>query len=107
MPWVPNVAPQPIAPRWQYLGPFASNEERLTQRALQAAVLPGAELAEMVRPPLPQVDPFRPRDGYSQRSPSLLDIIEVGRTYTEPRVSWYSGGPAGYGGTSRNSLEGT
>lgn len=105
-PWSPGVSPSPIAPRWQYLGPFASNEERMTQRALQAAVLPGAELAEMVRPPLPQVDPFRARSGYSQRVPDIFDIMDIGRTYSEPRISWFSGGPGGYSGTSRNSLVG-
>jgi hypothetical protein len=105
-PWVPNVEPSPMAPRWQYLGPFASNEERMTQRALQAAILPGAELAEMVRPPLPQVVPFRDRYGYDNRVPTIFDIMDVGRTYDEPRISWFSGGPAGYGGTSRNSLVG-
>lgn len=104
--WVPQVSPRPIAQRWQYTGPFASNEERMTQQAVHAAVLPGAELAAMVRPPLPQIDPFPERYGYDRTAPGILDIIEVSRKYTEPRVSWYSGGVAGYSGTSRNSLAG-
>lgn len=105
--WVPQVAPRPVGPRWQFLGPFASNEERLTQQALNAAVLPGAEIAEMVRTPLPQVDLFPERFGYDRTVPGILDIIEVSRSYTDPRVSWYSGGVAGYSGTSRNSLAGS
>lgn len=103
-PWSPGVAPSPIVPRWQYLGPFASNEERLTQQAIQANNLPGTELAEIVRPPLPQVNPFPDRFGYDQRVPTILDIMDVSRQYSEGRVSWFSGGVAGYEGTSRNSL---
>ena len=103
-PWIPGVAPDPAMPRWQYLGPFASNEERLTQQAIQANNLPGMELAEVVRPPLPQVTPFRPRYGYENRVPGLLDVIDVDRNYTDSRVSWFSGGVAGYSGTSVNTL---
>lgn len=106
-PWVPNVAPEPLAPRYQYLGPFATNEERLTQQAIQANNLPGMELAEMVRPPLPQVVPFRDRFGYENRVPTIYDIMDVARNYNEPRIAWFSGGPGGYSGTSRNSLAGT
>lgn len=105
-PWTPGVAPEPAMPRWQYLGPFASNEERLTQQAIQANNLPGMELAEMVRPPLPQVTPFRERYGYENRVPTIYDIMDVSRQYSEGRVSWFSGGVAGYEGTSRNSLVG-
>ena len=102
-PWVPGVAPEPAMPRWQYLGPFASNEERLTQQAIQANTLPGHELADIVRPPL-MINPFPPRYGYDQRVPTIYDVMDVERSYTEPRVSWYSGSPAGYEGTSRNTL---
>jgi len=104
--WVPQVSPKPLVPRWQYLGPFASNEERLTQQAVNAAVIPGAELAEMVRTPIPQINLFPERFGYDRTIPGILDIIEVGRKYTDPRVSWFSGGVAGYSGASRNSLAG-
>jgi hypothetical protein len=103
-PWIPQITPKPLQPRWQYLGPWASNEERLTQQAIQAAVIPGNELADLVRVPLPQVQLFPDRFGYDTHVPGILDIIEVGRQYTEPRVMWYSGGVAGYSGSSRNSL---
>lgn len=103
-PWVPGVAPSPIAPRYTYLGPFASNEERLVQRAIQSNDLPGSELADMVRPPLAQINPFPPRYGYDQRVPTIYDVMDVNRTYTDSRISWYSGSPAGYEGTSRNTL---
>lgn len=103
-PWSPGVSPEPIARRWQFLGPFASNEERLTQQAIQANTLPAAELAAMVATPLPQVRPFPERFGYERTVPGIMDIIEVDRHYTEPRTSWFSGGPGGYSGSSRNSL---
>lgn len=103
-PWVPGVSPRPIARRWQYLGPFASNEERLTQQAIQSVVLPGSDVADLAVPNLPQVRRMPPRFGYSQRVPGILDIIEVSRRYDDPRVSWFSGGVAGYSGTSRNAL---
>lgn len=103
-PWTPGVSPEPIAPRWQYLGPFASNEERLTQQAIQSVITPGAEMAAMAQPPLPQINPFPPRFGYDQKVPGILDIIDVSRNYTQSRVTWFSGGVAGYDGTSRNTL---
>ena len=34
-PWVPQVNARAAGPRYQFLGPFASNEERLTQQAIQ------------------------------------------------------------------------
>jgi hypothetical protein len=82
--------------------PFASNEERLTSRALEAATVPGAELQEMVRPPLPQVQLFPPRFGYRTRELSISDIISDIDAVTFPAQN-YSGGPNDYSGTSRNS----
>jgi len=105
-PWSPGVSPKPITPRYNYLGPFATNEERLTQQAIQPAVIPGYELAEMVRVPLPQIQLFPERFGYDRTVPTIFDIIDVSRNYNEPRVAWFSGGVAGYSGTSRNSLAG-
>lgn len=107
-PWTPGVAPKPIAPRYQYLGPFSSNEERLTQQAIQSAILPGEEIAALARVPLPQVELFPDRFGYGERTaPTIFDVVEVNRRYTEPRVAWFSGGVAGYSGTSRNTLGNT
>lgn len=92
-------------PKWTYNGPWASNMERLTQQALMAATMPGAQLQEAVRPPLPQIRLFPDRFGFGQRlQPDINDVISLDRVYTEPRVSWYSGSPAGYSGSSTNSL---
>jgi len=92
-------------PAWSYNGPWASNMERLTQQALMASSLPGAQLQAVVRPPLPQIRLFPDREGFGDRTqPDIYDVISLDRVYMEPRVSWYSGSPAGYSGSSRNSL---
>lgn len=92
-------------PRWSYNGPWASNMERLTQQALMAATIPGVQLQQLVRPPLPQIRLFPDRFGFGFRTqPEIDDVITLDRVYTEPRVSWYSGSPAGYSGSSTNSL---
>jgi hypothetical protein len=102
-----RYAPTSSEQNWSYLGPWASNEERLTQQALVVATISGAKLQEMVRPNLPQIRLFPDRFGYGTRTqPEIEDVVSIDRVYTEPRVSWYSGGPAGYSGASRNSLEG-
>ena len=94
-----------VQARWTYAGPFASRAEQLTQQALMMATIPGKDIQKMVRPPLPQVVLFPPRFGYGERTqPTLDDIVVVDRTYAEPRVSWFSGGPAGYQAAERNAL---
>ncbi|CAB4123983.1 hypothetical protein UFOVP45_83 [uncultured Caudovirales phage] len=103
----PYNTPTSGAPKWSYNGPWASNMERLTQQALMVATIPGAQLQQMVRPPLPQIRVFPDRFGFGERTqPTIEDVVSVDRVYTEPRVSWYSGSPAGYSGSSRNSLAG-
>ena len=104
-PWVTDT-PNGVGPKWGYLGPWASNMERLTQQALMVATIPGVQLQDMVRPPIPQIQLFPDRYGYGDRTqPTIEDVVSVDRVYMEPRISWYSGSPAGYGGSSRNSIE--
>jgi hypothetical protein len=105
-PWRPPLKPDGVMPRWQYTGPFASNEERLTQQALMVATMPSDVIQKMVRPPMPQIQLFPDRFGYDNTVRGIRDIIDLDRHYMEPRVSWFSGGPAGYSGTSRNDLGG-
>jgi hypothetical protein len=101
-----RYAPTSAEQGWSYLGPWASNEERLTQQALVAATLTTKQIQKLVKPPLPQIRTFPDRFGYGMRTqPEIDDVVSIDRVYTEPRVSWYSGSPAGYGGASRNSLE--
>jgi len=90
---------------YSYNGPWSSNEERLTQQALSVALIPGAQLQQLVRPNLPQIRLFPDRFGWGDRSqPGIDDVVSIDRVYAEPRVSWYSGSVAGYSGSSRNSL---
>lgn len=108
-PWVTgnpsNDAYADPKPKWTYNGPWASNMERLTQQALMAATIPGRQLQQLVRPPLPQIHLFPERIGYGNRQqPTIDDVVSIDRVYVEPRISWYSGSPAGYSGSSTNSL---
>lgn len=89
-------------PSWSYNRPFASSEERLTTQALEVALMPGEELQAIVRPPLPQVNPFPPRFGYRTRELSISDIITGVDAVSFPSQN-YSGEAGGYSGTSRNS----
>lgn len=103
-PWRAPIQPDQVAKRWTYNGPWSSNMERLTQQALMVATIPGADIAAMVRPPLPQIQLFPDRYGYNRVQPGIGDVITIDRKYHEPRISWYSGGPAGYTAASRNTL---
>lgn len=104
-PWRSPVQPDQVAKRYSYNGPWSTNMERLTSQALMVMNIPGADIQAMVRPPLPQIRLFPERDGYGDRSqPGIDDIVTIDRNYTEPRISWYSGGVGGYSGTSRNDL---
>ena len=103
-PWEAQGGSRPA--KWTYNGPWSSNMERLTQQALMVATIPGAQIQEMVRPNLPQIHLFPQRFGWGERTqPTIDDVVSADRVYIEPRVSWYSGSPAGYSGSSRNSLE--
>jgi hypothetical protein len=85
--------------------PWQLNAENLVSDALAASQTPGAVLQATVAPPLPQIDPFRPRFGYlsyDDRQARITDIIDIGRTYPDNR-RWLSGGPAGYSASSRNA----
>ena len=105
-PWRGGEPSDVVQKRWTYAGPWASNEERLTQQALVVGTLTGEQIHQMVRTPLPQIQLFPPRFGYGPRTqPEIEDIVSVDRVYQEPRVSWYSGGVGGYSGSSRNSLQ--
>ena len=104
-PWRAPIQPDQVAKRYQYNGPWSTNMERLTSQAMMVMNIPGADIQAMVRPPLPQVRLFPERFGYGDRGqPGIDDIVTIDRVYTDPRVSWYSGSPAGFGGTARNDL---
>jgi hypothetical protein len=104
-PWRNNQTDQQGRPKWSYSGPWSSNEERLTQQALMTAIASPDQIRQNVRPNLPQLRLFPNRFGFGERTqPGIDDIVSIDRAYTEPRISWYSGSPAGYSGSSRNDL---
>lgn len=76
-----------------------SYEERVVDEALSAAQVPGAVLAEN-RPPLPQIDPWRPRMGYDNRAPGIREVLALDRLYPTRRDAW-SGGPHSWQGSAR------
>jgi hypothetical protein len=90
-------------PNWNYLRPWATNEERLTQQALDAALISPQSLADTVRPPLGQVDLFPPRFGYRRRALSITDVVGKDRIIDQNPAPNFSGGPAGSVGASRYS----
>jgi hypothetical protein len=106
----PWVAPTEAAmPPQEYIGPFASNQERLLSQSMAANTMPGAELQEYVRPPLPQIKLFPPRFGYTEHEIGVEDIIELPRrTATTQRVeSDFSQTPNTQESSSTNSLGST
>ena len=100
----PPFMPDQVAKRWQYSGPWSSNEERLTSQALMVMNIPGADIQAMIKAPLPQIRLFPEKYGYNRKTLGTDDIVTIDRNYVEPRVGWYSGGVAGYTGSMRNSL---
>lgn len=89
-------------PPQAYIGPFASNQERLVTQAMQVANLTGQEIQEYVRPPLPQIQLFPNRFGYETNEYGIEDIVEMtGRPVTRTD---YAQQPNTTESTSRNSL---
>jgi hypothetical protein len=103
-PWV--APPEAAYPPQQYLGPFPSNQERLLTQALASQTMQGADLQNFVRPPLPQVELFPPKYGYTTTEIGIKDIIELpGRAPAQQRVeSDYSQTPNATESSSRNDL---
>lgn len=103
----PWVAPTEAAmPPQEYLGPFQSNAERLVNQSLASLSMTAAEIQEYVRPPLPQIQLFPARYGYTESEITVEDIVELPRRVaTTQRVeSDYSNTPNSQQSTSTNSL---
>jgi hypothetical protein len=99
-PWV--APPEAAYPPQEYIGPFASNQERLLSQALAVATMPGADVQTVVRPNLPQIQLFPPRYGYVKTAYGIEDIMDVtARTYERTD---YAQQPNTQESTSRNSL---
>lgn len=74
-------------------------EESQVDAALAASEMPGAVLAEL-RPPLPQIDPWRPRYGYDTRALGIREVLATNRLYDDRRWAW-TGGPHDWQGSAR------
>jgi hypothetical protein len=99
-PWVAH--PQAAYPPQEYIGPFASNQERLLTQSLAAWSMSASEIQEFVRPELPQIELFPARYGYVTTEIGIADIIDMpGRP--APRVD-YTKTPGVSESTSRNTL---
>jgi hypothetical protein len=99
-PWL--AAGKAAYPPQAYIGPFASNQERLVSQSLEVANMTAQEIQEYVRPPLPQVEMFPARYGYKTTEFSIEDIVELnGRTYERTD---YAQQPNTTESTSRNTL---
>jgi hypothetical protein len=89
----------------QRKSPWSSNEERLVDEALVCHTQP-RELVAMTPPPLPQIDVWRPREGYGaswERVPTIGDVLATDRAYPDRRLD-FSGSAGGYSGSSRPAI---
>lgn len=93
-----------IGIRYDYMGPFSSVQERLISQAVNAVTMPAADLQQVVRPNLPQINPFPARFGYRTRALSVMDVINVDVEFQpeQNRVD-FTASKAGYQGTLRNA----
>jgi hypothetical protein len=106
----PWTAPAEAAmPPQEYIGPFQSNQERLLSQSLAAWNMSAAEIQEYVRPPLPQIQLFPARFGYTDTEIGIEDLINLPRRVaTTQRVeSDFSQTPNTQESSSTNSLGGT
>lgn len=91
-------------PPQAYIGPFASNQERLLSQSLAANLMSGPELQMYVRPNLPQVKLFPPRFGYMDEAYGIQDIVELtGRSSIMQRTN-FAQTQNEINSTSRNTL---
>lgn len=82
---------------------YASNTERQVSEALASQLMP-AESIRGIGPPLPQVQRFRPRTGYSHEPMLMPEILSLGRQYPDQRLARSGGQDAGFTSTSTPSL---
>lgn len=82
-----------------YRTPMGTWEDSAVRQANIVITMSRSQVQRMVRPPLPQLSPKRVQH---TPAPSIYDILDQPATY-EDRRSFYSGGPAGYTGSTRNA----
>ena len=101
-PW--QAPPEAAYPPQQYVGPFASNQERLLSQSMAVNMMTGQEIQELVRPPLPQVKLFPDRYGYTDVELTIEDIIALPRVNQQRVESDFSQTPNTQESSSTNSL---
>jgi hypothetical protein len=100
-----GVPPEAAMPPQAYIGPFASNSERMLSQAMAIGRMTASEIQDLVRPALPQVKLFPNRFGYETAEYGIKDIVELsGRI--QQRVD-FSGAATTTESTSRNALGNT
>jgi hypothetical protein len=104
--WSAPTADAPKPPQ-EYLGPFASNQERLLTQSLATWNMSAAEVQEYVRPPLPQVKLFPARYGFTEYEITIQDIVQMPRRGQQRVESDFSQTPNSAQSTSRNTLGGS
>ena len=104
-PW--QAPPEAAYPPQQYVGPFASNQERLLSQSLAVNMMTGAEIQELVRPPLPQIRLFPERFGYTDVELGIEDIINMPGRAQQRVESDFSNTPNTTESSSRNDLGST
>jgi len=100
MTWPTEAAYPPQA----YIGPFASNQERLLTQALEVGQMSASEIQEYVRPNLPQVELFPARYGYETSELGIEDIIDLPSKPQQRVESDFSQTPNTPQSSSRNTL---
>ena len=101
--WSAPTADAPKPPQ-EYLGPFASNQERLLTQSLATWNMSAAEVQEYVRPPLPQVKLFPARYGFTEYEITIEDIVQMPRRGQQRVESDFSQTPNTTQSSSRNTL---
>lgn len=97
-----GVPPQAAYPPQEYLGPFASNRERLMTQAMAVGNMTAAEVQQYVRPNLPQIELFPDKYGFKRAQYGINDIVQVSGRSTE-RTD-FSQVPYAVQSTARNDL---
>lgn len=101
--WSAPTADAPNPPQ-EYLGPFASNQERLLTQSLATWNMSASEIQEYVRPPLPQVKLFPARYGFTEYEITIEDIVQMPRRGQQRVESDFSQTPNTTQSSSRNTL---
>jgi len=93
-------------PPQEYIGPFASNQERLLSQSMATWTMSREELQQYVQPTLPQINKFPDRFGYTEHELTIEDLVSLPRRVaTTQRVeSDFSQTPNTTESSSRNTL---